>query len=268
MSTRSEMISNTFIWRRLHSLMGLWLVIFLIEHLIVNSQVTLWLGDDGIGFVRLVNSLESIPYLQVVETVFIGIPFAIHGIWGVKRIFTAKTNSETTNGSVPSLKYERNYAFTWQRWVSWILIFGVIGHVVQMRFVEAPKKIHINNEERFVVKVSDDDGLHSLAERIHVTLQKEGNQIIAIAPSPGKAMLLMVRDTFKSPLLAVFYSIFVLAAAFHSFNGLWTSLITWGVMLSYRSQKVMIPICWFGVGLLAFLGLTAIWGSYWINLRN
>ena len=68
--------------------------------------------------------------------------------------------------------------------------------------------------------------------------------------------------------MAVLYTIFVLAAAFHAFNGLWTSLITWGAMLSYQSQRAMIPICWLGVGLLAFLGLAAIWGSYWINLRT
>ena len=267
MSSRAEIISGTFVWRRIHSLMGLWLVLYLIVHLITNSQATLWLGDDGIGFVRLVNSLESLPYLQVIETVFIAIPLVLHGYWGVKRALTAKTNSGKTDGSSPQLKTGRNRAFTWQRLTSWILLFGIIGHVVQMRFVEAPKKIRVDNQIQYVVRIKDDPGLSSLAERVHVSLVREGEDVIATARPPGKAMLLMVRETFKSPLMAVLYSIFVLASAFHAFNGFWTSLITWGAVLSYRSQKAFIPICWAGVGLLAFLGLAAIWGSYWINLR-
>lgn len=269
MTSSTETVSkNNFAWRRIHSLMGLWLVIYLIEHLIVNSQATLWLGDDGIGFVRLVNLLEALPYLQVIEITFIGIPFAIHMYWGVKRIFTAKTNANKTDGSAPSLPYGRNRAFTWQRLSSWILLFGVIGHVVQMRFVEMPKEVRANGEIRYEIRINHDEGLDTLARRIHVELIPDGNQVIAQAHTPGKAMLLMVRETFKSPLMCCLYSIFVLAAAFHAFNGVWTSLITWGAMLSYRSQKAMIPLCWIGVGLLAFLGLAAIWGSYWINLRT
>jgi succinate dehydrogenase / fumarate reductase cytochrome b subunit len=254
------MISSTFLWRRAHSLMGLWLVLYLIIHLIVNSQAALWLGDDGIGFIDMVNILEALPYLQVVETLLIGIPIAIHGYWGVKRIFSAKYN--------PSLPYERNRAFRWQRLTSWILLFGIIAHVVQMRFIEMPKKVRIDNEVVHQVRLKEDPGLASVAERIHVKLTRDGNRMIATAPTPGKAMLLMVRETFKSPLMCVLYTIFVLAAAFHAFNGFWTSLITWGAMLSYRSQRAVLPICWLGVALLAFLGLAAIWGSYWINLRN
>ncbi len=268
MSSRIAAISSPFIWRRVHSLMGLWLVLYLIEHLIVNSQATLWIGDDGSGFIKLVNGLEGLPYLQVIETVFIGVPLVLHGYWGVKRALTAKTNAGKSDGSAPSLGYTRNRAFTWQRLTSWILLVGIIAHVIQMRFVEMPKKIRVNNEERFVVRLTRDEGLASLADRIHVQLEDKGSHVIATAKTPGKAMLLVVRETFKSPLMAVLYTVFVLAAAFHAFNGFWTSLITWGALLSYRSQKAVLPLCWMGVGLLSFLGLAAIWGSYWINLRN
>ncbi len=269
MTIRSEMISGTFVWRRIHSLMGLWLIIYLIEHLIVNSQATLWLGDDGIGFIRLVNSLESLPYLQVIEIIFIGVPFALHMYWGVKRLFTAKMNSAKTDGSAPSLEYGRNKAFSWQRLTSWILIVGVIGHVLQMRFIQMPKEVRIDHQVMHVARITDDPGLDSVAERVGIALVRgQGNRVKAISPSPGKAMLFMVRDTFKNLWMCILYSVFVLAASFHAFNGFWTSLITWGAMLSYGSQKAMIPICWLGVGLLAFLGLTAIWGSYWLNLRT
>ncbi len=309
-------ISSTFIWRRVHSLMGFWLVLYLILHLITNSQAALWLGNDGNGFVRMVNGLESLPYLHVVEIVLIGGPLAIHLVWGVRRALTARSSSLPSNGSKPSLSYERNFAYTLQRLSSWILLFGIIGHVVQMRFLGMPKQAKLEGEELSMVKLNFDERLYLLSSCLGVELydskqidameicsqnsdrassefydpetvagfneaqnfrkRKEWketldsfslqpNQVVAVADSPGKSILLMVRETFKSPVYAVLYTIFLLAAAFHAFNGFWTFLITWGVILSYRSQKAMIPVCMIGAVVLVFLGLAAIWGSYWLN---
>jgi succinate dehydrogenase / fumarate reductase cytochrome b subunit len=92
-------------------------------------------------------------------------------------------------------------------------------------------------------------------------------QVVAVSSMPGTAFLLMVRDTFKSPVMAVLYTIFLLAAAFHAFNGFWTFLITWGMILSYRSQKAMVSASILGMAVLSLLGLAAIWCSYWVNLR-
>jgi succinate dehydrogenase / fumarate reductase cytochrome b subunit len=315
MQPTASTISSTFIWRRVHSLMGFWLVIYLILHLITNSQAALWLGNEGHGFVRMVNALESLPYLHAVEIVLIGIPLAIHMVWGVYRALTARNNYFSAEGKKPALKYERNFAFLLQRWSSWILLFGIIGHVVQMRFLDMPKRAMLGGQEQSMVKLTFDEGLYPLSSRLGVKLYdakkirrvevaptlsepatasvydedvaeqfinaenaeetkvwKEtlhsfclsSNEVVAVADSPGKAMLLMVRNTFKSPLYTVLYTIFLLAAAFHAFNGFWTFLITWGVILSYRSQKTMIPVCMLGALALAFLGLAAIWGSYWI----
>ena len=258
-------ISSTFIWRRVHSLMGFWLVIYIFEHLLVNSQAAIWLSENGSGFIRMVNTLESLPYLHVIEILLIGIPLAVHAIWGITRIFTSKINLAPSNGAKPSLKYNRNIAYTLQRYSSWILLFGIIGHVAQMRFINDPKKVEIAGHEQFIVKISDDPQLKPLANKIGATLRHQDNQIIASTDTPGTAFLLMVRDTFKSPLMCILYTIFVLAAAFHGFNGFWTFLITWGLILSYRSQKAMVPVCLFGVALLSFFGLAAIWGSYWIG---
>lgn len=308
MTAVSQSVSSTFIWRRVHSLMGLWLVLFLFFHLMVNSQAALWIGDDGHGFVRLVNSLESLPYLQVIETVFIGIPLLVHGLWGIKRALSAKTNSSDGKGFMPVMKESRNRAFTWQRVTSWILLFGVLGHVVQMRFLDMPDKVYFDDKEHFVVKLQADEGLYTLASRLGVVLYHGGaypleagpaftnikqqeidarqreaqaekwagilgclslndSEVLAVSDEPGKAILLRVRETFKSPLMCILYTIFVLAAAFHALNGLWTALITWGAILSYRSQLALRPVVWIGSALLIFFGLAAIWGSFWINLR-
>ncbi len=277
-------IPTAFIWRRVHSLLGLWLVLYLAEHLLVNSQAALWIGDDGHGFVKLVNSLESLPYLQVIETVFIGVPLLVHGIWGIKRALTSKANSRSSDGSRPALnEYGRNHAYTWQRITSWILLFGIILHVVQMRFLNFPEEVELKGRQHYLVKVTKDEGLYSLAKRLGVSLYSgpelkeeaslshlslKTNQVLAAASSPGQAMLLSVRDTFKSPIMSVLYTIFVLAAAFHAFNGFWTFLITWGVILAFPAQKTMTKVSFAGILILSFLGLAAIWGSYWINLRT
>lgn len=249
--------------------MGFWLVIYITQHLIINSQATLWLGADGIGFIRCVNLLESLPYLQVIETMLIGFPLLFHTVWGIQRALQPKYNSGKSNYTTSSLPFGRNKAFTWQRLSSWILLVGILGHVVQMRFLNYPEEIKQENHTFYQVEITQDPGLITLAERLDVTLcNLDKTHMIATAPSPGAAMLLMVRDTFKSPLMMVLYTIFVLAAAFHACNGLWTFLITWGLILSYRAQKSLIPFSVLGTALLAFLGLTAIWGSYLINLRN
>lgn len=329
MNMKTSAISNTFLWRRVHSLMGFWLIVYLFEHLTVNSQAALWIGDDGHVFVKFVNFLESLPYLQVVEIVLIGIPLALHGGWGIKRALSSKRNSGSSDGSSPSLKYGRNRAYTWQRLSSWVLLFGIIFHVVEMRFLDYPKKVMKDNQEQYLVSLDFDEGLYSLSQRLNVTLyspqqiskmkeeytsqvepskvekpllesvqsteylpQKEieveqiqkriqekqwvekiasfnlnQNQVVAVCCKPGTAMLLNVRDTFKSPLMIALYTIFVLAAAFHAANGFWTFLITWGIILSTRAQRAMVPVSVIGMMFLSFLGLAAIWGSYWINLR-
>ncbi len=257
-------ISGSFIGRRLMSLMGLWLVIYLIEHMLVNSQAALWLGSDGSAFVRMVNSLESLPYLHVVEILLIGIPFAIHMVWGIHRAWVAKTNSGNTDGCKAALHYGRNKAFSWQRWTSWILLVGVVAHVVQMRFVSAPKEVEVEGKTMFVVQVTEDNELRPLVERLGVKLVQEQRAVSAFAETPGTAMLLMVREAFKSVPVAILYTIFLAAAAFHAMNGFWTFLITWGAILSARSQRAMIPVSVIGMGMLLFFGLAAIWGSYWL----
>jgi succinate dehydrogenase / fumarate reductase cytochrome b subunit len=287
----SQSVSTEFIWRRIQSITGLWLVVFLTEHLTVNSQAALWIGDDGHGFVRLVNFLESLPYLQVVESILIGIPLLLHTVWGIRRALSAKFNSLPSDGSTPALHhFARNHAFTWQRLTSWILLVGIIVHVVQMRFLDYPKEAHHNTQEYWTVSISSDAGLVSLSERLGVTLytsyqiaafegptelakqlhtyELDKDGVVAVASTPGTAMLLTVRDAFKSPWVAILYSIFVLAAVFHASNGLWACLITWGAILSYRSQKSMVKVAALWGTVLALLGLCAIWGSYWINLRS
>lgn len=333
MTTAVAKQPKVFVWRRLHSLFGLWLVIFLFEHLLTNSQAALLIGDDGNGFVRMVNAIHNLPYLEAIEIFLLGVPILFHGVLGVKYLWGAKFNSHKTSGAKPALKeYGRNHAYTWQRITSWILLFLLIFHVVRFRFIEYPHSVFQDSERLYLVRVEMDNGLYSVADRLDVKiygkddieqeraelkardaeislveasknilnesqnerydvhkgliiasaqsyLQKKtfvetlegfsikGNEVVCMSDNFGTATLLTVRDTFKNPYYVALYTIFVLAACFHGFNGLWTFLITWGMILSMASQKKMAK---FAIGLMAlvtFLGLAAIWGTYWLNLK-
>jgi succinate dehydrogenase / fumarate reductase cytochrome b subunit len=163
-------IPKAFIWRRLHSLMGLWFFIFLLEHILTNSQAALWLGDNGKGFVDMVNTIHNLPYLEVIELSLIGVPLLIHMVLGMKYLFTAKANSRRSDGSTPYIPSRRNSAYSWQRITSWILLICVIGHVAKFRFLEYPENLPLGNKTYYGVKVSMDNGLYTVAERLGITL--------------------------------------------------------------------------------------------------
>lgn len=275
-------IPRDFIMRRLHSLAGMGIVVFLMSHLFTNSRAALWFGDDGAGFIDSVNAIHAIPFLPLLEVVALAIPILIHLVWGIHYVFTAKVNSFASDGSAPSLSgYTRNKAYTWQRITSWILAVGIIAHVVHMRFVEYPTAYQEGHTKEYAVRVSGDSGLPSLAKRLDVKLYdaaqaansryaitlKEG-ELLAVAPDFGTADLLVVRDTFKMPLMIALYTLLVVAACFHAFNGLSTFLITWGVTITGRSQTL---VSYLSIGLMtlfSFFGLSAIWLTYWINLKS
>lgn len=339
MTLASAAIPKAFIWRRIHSLMGLWIVLFLIEHLLTNSQAALWLGDNGKGFVDMVNMIHNLPYLEVIEITLIGVPIVIHACWGVQYLLTGKFNNHRNDGSAPYLPLGRNRAYTWQRITSWILLIGIIGHVAKFRFLEYPEQVHVADQTVYLVNIGMDNGLYTLVDRLGVTLynvdavaneraafeaqsreqallktEQEMRQekispmtgpvaqeyslqkanvlgsaqsyrahakfiealeketlspghVIACAKEFGTASLLAVRNTFKNPIYIGLYTIFVIAACFHACNGFWTFLITWGWVLKMAAQRAWVTVSIVFMAVLLFLGLIAIWGTYWMNLR-
>lgn len=261
-----------FVFRRLHSLLGVWLVLYLCEHLLVNSQAALYFQNRGYEFIRLVNQIHEIPYLKVVEVIFLGLPFLIHGLWGIYYAYTSRNNSFSTNGKNPALpRYRRNRAFTWQRVTSWILLFGIILHVIQMRFLDYPSVFVEATGKTYVVQVKKDEQVQEVAKEMHAKIYTEEKwgetpkpgHVLIEAQNAGTAFFFVVRDTFKSPLMVLLYSILVVAAAYHAFNGLWTAFITWGITLTRRSQQKLRYCTTFLMWVVMFLGLMACWGPYW-----
>ncbi len=113
-------------------------------------------------------------------------------------------------------------------------------------------------------KIEDDESFLDALEKHPV----RNNQAIAVAKDFGTAELIMLRETFKIPIMIALYTVFVLTACFHAFNGLWTSLISWGVTLSVKSQNLFRKICYGLMLIFSFLGLSAIYVTYWINLKQ
>lgn len=321
-------LPKAFIMRRLHSLLGLWLVIYLFEHLLVNSQAALYLHDNGYGFVTMVNKIHELPYLPLVEIIFLAIPFLIHGAWGILYLRTAKANSFKTDGHTPSLpQYRRNRAYSWQRITSWILVVGIIAHVIHMRFVDAPILHHKGDQKIYITKLHFEPSLYGVIDKLNGRLYnrqgideeksilekqqerlyglsqelKFGNvdteaeyynlkeqideneswikdveqkglkphEVIAITPNAGSAFLLILRDAFKNPMIVILYSILVITASYHAFNGLWTFFISWGINLTRRSQSAFRKFCQGLIILVTFMGLAAAWGTYFIvTLQN
>lgn len=333
MDPRKNNLPKEFILSRLHSLTGLLIVIFLFEHLLTNSQAALLIGDDGAGFVRMVNFIHDLPYLQVVELTFIGVPIVYHAIIGIQKALYGRSNSfGSKEGSRPYMPYTRSRAYTFQRWTAWILLFGIIAHVALFRFYLYPAEAKEGSNRLFFTRISFDSGLYSLQDRLGFSLydaaaiteykdalnkelgqqtlvdqrvkeidrgglqynleaselgkqkgkaiemeefyqgltkrELEPNQVILVTNSFGTSQLMNVRDVFKSPIKAILYTIFVAAAVFHGFNGLWAFTITWGLVVKQVSQRRMLKVCVGLMFLLGFLGLSAVWGTYWINLRS
>lgn len=306
---KGTQLPATFIFRRMHSLLGLWLVVYLFEHLLVNAQAALFKSDHGQAFIRMVNGINHLPFLHVIEIMLLAFPFLMHGIWGIWYLRSMKINSSPTDGTKPSLShYPRNKAYTWQRITSIVLVIGILAHVVQMRFLSYPASTMQGQNQVYFVRLHEDTLLQETVLKISGTIitqqeidkkeqlwiqEKEKlnqkavspvlkneveelsswvaaskkkplkpGQVLVAVPDVGSAILLVVRDTFKSPSMVILYSLLVLAAVFHAFNGLWTFCITWGITLSERSQKWMRKVSNVLMVIVAFLGLMAAWGTY------
>jgi succinate dehydrogenase / fumarate reductase cytochrome b subunit len=285
---------RAFIWRRLHSLSGVFLALYIAEHLFVNSQAALLVANADSGFVAAVDAIQKLPFLPFLEMGLLGMPILLHLILGIRYLHTSASNVYGGDGSVPSLgEYSANWRYTLQRITSWIVLIALVGHIVQMRFIHYPLHSEAMGVHpiSYAVRISEDRYLQPLAERLGISLYGEAavdalesaypqiaaqvsgkplkdNELVAVANSFGKIELLVVRDTFKQPIMVVLYTLFVLAACYHAFNGLWTAMIRWGVTLTVRSQRYMLFFCSALMILVAFFGLASIFGSYWLNFHS
>ncbi len=205
--------------RRLHSLLGLVPVgVFLCFHLTLNATVLA--GPDKYqAAVLQLHSLSRIGLLIPLETLFIFLPLLFHAWLGVLIVFGGSVN-------VHAYRFGGNIRYLLQRFTGLMALGFLAFHLWQMHWLGKPFGGGV-----FV----PDDPMLPLSATLTAA---------AAIQSSGTSILI--------------YALGVAASCFHLANGIWTALITWGITLGPRSQRVSGIICAvFGVALAA-LGLAAL----------
>jgi succinate dehydrogenase / fumarate reductase cytochrome b subunit len=115
---------NSFLLRRLQSLTGIIPIgAFLIEHFISNSE-----SANGVqAYNDQVKFLTSLPFVHVLEWVFIFIPLLYHALYGLYIWYGGESN-------VGEYPWTGNWLYTAQRWTGAIALIYIASHVYDMRF--------------------------------------------------------------------------------------------------------------------------------------
>ncbi|AHH23270.1 succinate dehydrogenase [Chlamydia muridarum str. Nigg CM972] len=273
-----------FIIRCVHSISGCVFTLFLCEHLLTNILAASCLANSR-GFIALVNMFHKIPGLKIIEISCLALPLGIHTIIGFGYLLRGKENFFASDGRAPSLHYGRNLAYTVQRITAWFLLISLAFHVVQFRFALYP--IHVKIQGKTFYAVSFDAPRYSAVVRgttgfftMNVPFAEEGPQITEqflqekdralfsshklyiFTPEAGKAFLYAVRNTLGSLWMAIFYTFFVMAAVFHGFNGIWTFVSRWGIIVRSRYLRLCQILCYIGMFVVMAMGVSVIWNIY------
>ena len=219
-----------FLLRRLHSLTGLMPVgVFLVIHLSANATV-LAPGPAGAEFQRSVERIHSLgPLLVPVEIVGIFLPLLFHSLLGFQIIFTGQSNAQ-------QYRYGSNIRYTLQRITGVIAFVFIFYHVWQLHWLGGG--LGGGN-----FRAHDDTGAGVAAATTAATIQ-------------------------AAWWIAPIYVIGIVSAVFHLANGIWTSLITWGITIRPRTQRTAGYVCAaFGV-VLCVVGLGALRGFNTFNLTE
>ncbi|OCS93075.1 succinate dehydrogenase cytochrome b558 subunit [Caryophanon latum] len=121
--------NREFLWRRLHSLLGVIPVgLFLVFHLSLNFTAT----GGSEAYNNATGMMELIPHwlLLVMEWVIIYIPLMFHAFYGVYIAFTATHNTKRFGTF-------RNWMFRIQRMTGIFLVVFVAWHIWQTRIQKA-----------------------------------------------------------------------------------------------------------------------------------
>ncbi len=115
---------HSFLWRRLHSLSGIFPIgAFILEHFISNAFAT----NGGAAYNENVRFLTGLPFVLWLEIVFIYVPILFHGGYGLWIWWRGDAN-------VTDYPWAGNWMYTLQRWTG-IAAFIYIGyHTWTMRF--------------------------------------------------------------------------------------------------------------------------------------
>ncbi len=107
-----------FYLKRLHSLSGLFLLLFLCFHFFLNSYATV----GNAAFNTAASFMHNLPHLTLVEILVLGVPIAFHGIYGLVIWYRGK-------GNLARYGYFRNWMFFLQNISGFLLLAFLVLHV-------------------------------------------------------------------------------------------------------------------------------------------
>ncbi|MGZ4031349.1 MAG: succinate dehydrogenase [Tumebacillaceae bacterium] len=120
--------ARDFVFRRIHSLLGVVPVtLFVFIHLFINSYAT----RGAQAFNEKAGMMESLPFLMIIEFLFIFLPLLYHAIYGMYVAYTSGYNAS-------KYSWGRNVMFTLQRTSGVITFIFIIYHLVTAKFAGAP----------------------------------------------------------------------------------------------------------------------------------
>jgi succinate dehydrogenase / fumarate reductase, cytochrome b subunit len=182
---------NSYLYRKIHSLLGLVPVgFFLIEHLLTNYEAT----KGHQQFIDAGNWIQGLTLIYFLELFLIWLPLTYHAVYGLYVAYTARNN-------VSNFGYFRNQMFFWQRVTGVITFLFVAWHFFQTR------------------------------------LQ------VAFGTTTHEELGLTMHDIVTNPVMLTIYIIGVVAASFHFCNGIWGFLVSWGITVGPRAQRISTVIC-------------------------
>jgi succinate dehydrogenase / fumarate reductase cytochrome b subunit len=188
-------------------------------HLVTNSSLA-----SGVDvFQNAVFAIHSLPFLPVIEWLFIFLPIIFHAVVG---IWIARSGHSNLN----RYRLAGNRRYTWQRITGYIAFVFIFTHV-----------FHLHGW------FHADWWLKTVAEPIGMAQFDPYNAASSLANAMNSLGILW----------PIFYALGVLACVFHLANGIWTAGITWGLWLTPNAQARASYVCLgFGI-LLGLVGLTA-----------
>lgn len=114
-----------FFWRRLHSLSGIIPIgAFLIEHILFSNAVAI---NGPEAYANQVKFLASLPLVIVLESLFIWLPIAFHGGYGIYLWLRGQSN-------VTEYPWTANWLYTLQRYTGIVAFIYIGWHVYHTRF--------------------------------------------------------------------------------------------------------------------------------------
>ena len=114
-----------FLLRRLHSLTGILFGLYIVVHLLVNATLIQDTLPQDV-FQEQVNKIHSLPFLLVIEWIFIFLPIIFHTVYGIWVTLKAEPNPV-------HYPYYKNVFYTLQRVSAMVIVAFLIFHVLGMK---------------------------------------------------------------------------------------------------------------------------------------